>query len=182
MRTGEVADRAGVNVAVGMTGSPTLLVDGTDPFAVPGLVASVSCRLYLGQTGAATGAPSVAQLRAVLAGPPPATPAGGGLTLAGWRAAETGGRQAALPPGLPRLHQAVLRHFLGEGHAPDRAWMQEQAARLGLDPGTAIRQLTAADLVHLGRNGVVSVAYPFSGVPSGHRVQVAGGRRCGRCA
>ena len=30
-----------------MTGSPTLLVDGADPFARPGQPPSISCRLYL---------------------------------------------------------------------------------------------------------------------------------------
>ena len=160
-------------VAVGMTGSPTLLIDGTDPFAVPGSSASMSCRLYLDETGAPTGSPSVAQLRAVLAGQTPATTASDGLTLAGWRA--TGGRQALLPGALRGLHQGVLRHFLTHGQAPDRAWIHEQAAGLGLDADRGIRQLTAADLVHLGGDGVVSVAYPFSGRPRGNQVQLAGG-------
>ncbi|QYN19170.1 hypothetical protein [Amycolatopsis sp. DSM 110486] len=31
--------------AVGMTGSPTVLIDGVDPFAEPGLEPSVSCRV-----------------------------------------------------------------------------------------------------------------------------------------
>jgi alkylmercury lyase len=95
------------------------------------------------------------------------------LTLAGWRA--TGGRQALLPGALRGLHQGVLRQFLTHGRAPDRAWIQKQAAGLGLDAARAIQQLTAADLVHLGADGVVSVAYPFSGVPRGHQVQLAGG-------
>jgi hypothetical protein len=48
----------------GMTGSPTLLVDGVDPFAVAGLEPSVSCRLYR----CAGGVPSVAELEAVIIG------------------------------------------------------------------------------------------------------------------
>lgn len=68
----------------------------------------------------------------------------------------------------------MLRHFLAAGDAPDRAWMTEQARGLGLDVDAAIRQLTAVDLVHVDRAGRVTVAYPFSGVTSGHRVQVAG--------
>ncbi|GHI02128.1 hypothetical protein AQI88_18260 [Streptomyces cellostaticus] len=51
---------------LGMTGSPTVLIDGTDPFAVPGAPASVSCRLYCGPDGRADGAPSVADLRRAL--------------------------------------------------------------------------------------------------------------------
>lgn len=37
----------------GMRGSPTVLVNGTDPFAVPGQGASVSCRLYRDENGRA---------------------------------------------------------------------------------------------------------------------------------
>lgn len=47
----------------GMHGSPTILVDGTDPFAEPGEPASMSCRLYRGSNGQVDGAPSVSQLR-----------------------------------------------------------------------------------------------------------------------
>jgi hypothetical protein len=51
---------------LGMTGSPTLLADGADPFARPGLLPSVSCRLYQDQDGRQVAAPSAAQLRVVL--------------------------------------------------------------------------------------------------------------------
>jgi hypothetical protein len=54
---------------LGMTGSPTLLADGVDPFARPGQLPSVSCRLYLdefGRRGPDPSAPSAAQLRAAL--------------------------------------------------------------------------------------------------------------------
>ena len=50
----------------GMRGSPTILVDGTDPFAEPGEPASLSCRLYRDGNGQADGAPSVSQLRQAL--------------------------------------------------------------------------------------------------------------------
>jgi hypothetical protein len=64
--TTEVIDSLGGAARAGMSGSPTLLIDGVDPFARPGQVPSVSCRLYRDETGALTGAPSVAQLRAAL--------------------------------------------------------------------------------------------------------------------
>src|SRR4051794_14140426 len=51
----------------GMTGSPTLLIDGTDPFARPGSEPSLSCRLYPSENGRVEGAPSVDDLRRVLA-------------------------------------------------------------------------------------------------------------------
>jgi len=51
---------------LGMTGSPTLLADGADPFARPGLLPAVSCRLYRDEHDHRVPAPSAAQLRAVL--------------------------------------------------------------------------------------------------------------------
>jgi hypothetical protein len=50
----------------GMTGSPTLLADGTDPFARPGQAPSVSCRLYPDEHGRQGSAPSSDQLRQAL--------------------------------------------------------------------------------------------------------------------
>ena len=41
-----VIDDAGVAAAVGMAGSPTILVDGRDLFGASGLEPSISCRLY----------------------------------------------------------------------------------------------------------------------------------------
>jgi len=60
----------------GMHGSPTLLVDGSDPFAEPGEPASVSCRLYRDGNGQVDGAPSVSQLLQAIdaAGATPAGP------------------------------------------------------------------------------------------------------------
>ena len=49
-----------------MHGSPTLLIDGVDPFAVPGQPPSMSCRLYRDDDGQASGAPSAGQLRQAL--------------------------------------------------------------------------------------------------------------------
>jgi hypothetical protein len=50
----------------GMTGSPTLLVDGMDLFAGAGHQPGISCRLYRDADGRPGPAPSVAQLRGVL--------------------------------------------------------------------------------------------------------------------
>ncbi|MGC4939965.1 hypothetical protein [Kribbella sp. DT2] len=51
----------------GMAGSPTLLIDGTDPFAADGdCGCGVSCRLYRDETGQVAPAPSVDQLRAAI--------------------------------------------------------------------------------------------------------------------
>jgi hypothetical protein len=50
--------------ALGMHGSPTLLIEGCDPFVGPPEV-SLSCRLYQTEDGLC-GSPSVAQLRSAL--------------------------------------------------------------------------------------------------------------------
>lgn len=72
---GRAADVALVEVhdqdqaaARGMTGSPTILLDGTDPFAPPGSAPSVSCRLYRDLDGTVSGTPSEAALRAAIDG------------------------------------------------------------------------------------------------------------------
>ena len=51
---------------LGMTGSPTLLADGADPFARPGQPPSISCRLYPDGHGRHSPAPSASHLRAAL--------------------------------------------------------------------------------------------------------------------
>jgi hypothetical protein len=50
----------------GMRGSPTLLVDGQDPFAGSGSGAVLACRLYPTGEGGLDGAPTVSALRDVL--------------------------------------------------------------------------------------------------------------------
>ena len=63
----EIADEQEAATA-GMHGSPTLLVDGVDPFAAPGQPPSLSCRLYRDAAGQAGPAPPVEALRQALAG------------------------------------------------------------------------------------------------------------------
>lgn len=48
---------------VGFGGSPTILIDGADPFADPAGPAGYACRVYAGDA-----APTVAQLRRALGG------------------------------------------------------------------------------------------------------------------
>jgi len=54
-------------VSLGMRGSPTLLIDGIDPFGAPDQPPNLSCRLYRDDNGSLAGAPSIAQLREALA-------------------------------------------------------------------------------------------------------------------
>ena len=82
------------------------------------------------------------------------------------------GRQARLPGPLRDLHRAVLRRFLATGAPPTARWVRQAAAETGLD-ASAVDELAAADAVHVV-NGVVAVAYPFSGTPTPHRVKLDG--------
>ena len=59
VRTSEEASR------FGMRGSPTILIDGRDPFEAATGFAGLSCRLYVSERGGA-GAPTVEQLIRVL--------------------------------------------------------------------------------------------------------------------
>jgi hypothetical protein len=61
-----IADEREATLA-GMHGSPTLLVNGADPFATPGQPPSLSCRLYRDAPGRTGPAPSVQALRQALA-------------------------------------------------------------------------------------------------------------------
>ena len=59
--------------AQGFAGSPTLLINGTDPFPAPSGVTGLCCRFYRTETGD-DGAPSVTQLVAALRAALPAEP------------------------------------------------------------------------------------------------------------
>jgi hypothetical protein len=61
VRRREVADEREA-VQAGMHGSPTLLINGVDPFAAPGL----ACRLYRDAVGRAAGVPTEEALRRAL--------------------------------------------------------------------------------------------------------------------
>ena len=94
----------------GMRGSPTLLIDGSDPFAGPGDAPGMSCRLYRDEEGRLSGAPSSGQLRqaigqalAVAAGtpaPPATMPIGLGLCWECALRARPGPREGLSPPRL----------------------------------------------------------------------------------
>jgi hypothetical protein len=73
--TRQVISDAREAASAGLHGSPTLLVNGADPFAVPGQRASMSCRLYDNGPGLVEGAPSVARLRQVIGAPAAGDPA-----------------------------------------------------------------------------------------------------------
>ena len=157
----------------GMHGSPTLLIDGRDPFAAPDTPASVSCRLYRGADGRAQGAPSLAELRRVLADPAEAeccpTPAAVSVGRAGR------GRVAPVHGGRRAVHQAVLRGFAQAGTAPDAAALEAAAAPFGVSADRVLAQLAAEDFLTLTADGRIYAAYPFSATPTGVDVELPGG-------
>jgi hypothetical protein len=63
-----VIDDPELAAAAGMHGSPTVLIDGHDPFTAAGIEASVSCRLFPTASGF-DGAPTVEDLVAALSQP-----------------------------------------------------------------------------------------------------------------
>lgn len=84
-------------------------------------------------------------------------------------------RQRGLPAAGRALHQHILRAFAEHGTPPSLADLRPAAKRLGLDLDLALRKLAEADLVHLDGDGVVEVAYPFSGRATGITVQLSDG-------
>lgn len=164
-----VADE-GEAVRWGMNGSPTLLIDGVDPFAEPGQPPGMSCRLYRDEEGRLSGAPSVGQLRQAIE----QAPAGSG-DLAWLDSAGRAGRGRVAPAerGLRAVHQAVLRSFARTGAAPDLPSLASSAAPF--DVAQVLAELADGDFLGLGQPGQITAAYPFSAVPTRHRVRIAGG-------
>ncbi|MFF1676202.1 organomercurial lyase [Streptomyces sp. NPDC058256] len=168
----EVADQDEA-VRLGMSGSPTVLIDGVDPFAVPGAPASVSCRLYRWPDGGAKGAPNVAELRRVLSAADNAAERDIPLFDAAGRAGQ--GRLAPVARGLRSVQQAALRHFATTGDAPEPADLEPAAAPHGRTAAEILGELAAEDFLALDDQSRIRAAYPFSAVPTAHRVRLADG-------
>lgn len=71
--------------ALGMRGSPTLLIDGADPFAPASQPTGLGCRLYRQADGSLGGAPPVDSLRDVLEHRPSLVTCGACLCTSGQR-------------------------------------------------------------------------------------------------
>jgi hypothetical protein len=163
--------------AVGMTGSPTLLIDGTDPFARRGSEPSLSCRLYPSEDGRVQGAPSMDDLRRVLAihqqyddaaDTQCCSSTAGPATLL-----DTRQRAAPIDPAERAVHRAILRAFAATGQPPattelDTVTQPEPALQV-------LRRLHDADVIRLDPTGGIRAAYPFSSVPTRHHVRLATG-------
>jgi Alkylmercury lyase len=85
-------------------------------------------------------------------------------------------RQRTLPPPLRPMHQHILRHFAQHATAPEPARLREWAHQFDLEPEAALDQLVSVDLVEPDpATARLLGAYPFSAIPRGHKVQLAGG-------
>jgi hypothetical protein len=153
----------------GMHGSPTLLIDGADPFAGPGQPPSMSCRLYRDAGGQSSGAPSVSQLRQVIERALAAAAGPGWLDSAG---RDGRGRVAPAERGLRPVHQAVLRSFVQAGTAPAIADLAGYAAPF--EVSQVLGELADGDFLSLDHAGHIVAAYPFSALPTRHQVRIAG--------
>jgi Alkylmercury lyase len=83
-------------------------------------------------------------------------------------------RHAGLTDSERELYFWILRRFATSGR-PNGAETREAAERLGLDVERALETFAREDLVHLDWAGEITVAYPFSGHPTAHRVRFQAG-------
>jgi alkylmercury lyase len=118
----------------GMAGSPTLLINGADPFTTGDRREwGMSCRIYRDERGQPVPVPSLAQLRAV---------------LSAWRT-----RALPLDPTEKRVQQAILRSFAATGHAPDAAELASTIADAGRPADEVLAALHDQDAIRLGSDG-----------------------------
>jgi hypothetical protein len=160
---------------LGMRGSPTVLVDGIDPFGGPGQQASVSCRLYRHRSGRSDGAPSVSELRQAVTNPAGIMP-GTDTDGARWLAALGSGRSGRIAPaarGLRAVHQQVLRSFAATGSPPPGDVLDEAARPF--DTAQVLAELAEGDYLGLDSDGRITAAYPFSATATPHTVRINAG-------
>jgi alkylmercury lyase len=83
-------------------------------------------------------------------------------------------RRAQLTESERELYFWILRQFATDGR-PSSEEVREAAERLGIYAEDGLETLAREDLVHRGSDGEITVAYPFSGRPTAHRVRFPGG-------
>ena len=84
-------------------------------------------------------------------------------------------RRARLTDSERELYFWVLRHFRMAGR-PSGTELRDAAERHGIDADQGLETLAREDLVHRGQDGEITVAYPFSGRPTAHRVRFPDGQ------
>jgi len=70
------------------------------------------------------------------------------------------------------VHQAVLRSFVHTGIAPDMPSLARHAAPF--EVSQVLAELADGDFVCLDDAGQITAAYPFSALPTRHRVRISG--------
>ena len=83
-------------------------------------------------------------------------------------------RRARLTDSERELYFWILRRFAISGR-PSSTEIRKAAHPRGLEVERAFETLAREDLVHRGPDGEITVAYPFSGRPTAHRVRFPGG-------
>lgn len=164
VRVVEIATAAAA-VRAGMRGSPTILIDGEDPFPVGSDEPSLSCRLYE-SAGGLDGSPSVAQLREALSH---VMNEQGDLRL------DKASAVAALSAAGRDVHRAVLDRFAETGRPPTRAELEERARRHDADPQRVLAELVERDVTAFDPAGEIRAAYPYSPTPTAIHVLWDGG-------
>jgi hypothetical protein len=84
-------------------------------------------------------------------------------------------RSARLTGAERELYVWILRSFATDGR-PGSEEVRAAAERLGIDAESAFETLAREDLVHRGSDGEITVAYPFSGRLTAHRIRFPGDR------
>ena len=79
-------------------------------------------------------------------------------------------RSAGLTDAQRKLYFWILRRFASDGR-PSSGEARAAADQLRLDADEALATLSREDLMHRGNDGAITVAYPFSGRPTAHRVR-----------
>jgi hypothetical protein len=166
--------------ALGMSGSPTLLINGVDPFAQgESCECGIACRLYRDENNQIVPAPSVDQLREALSraagreqpeysqGCGTTDLASPGADLSTWRA-----RGLPLEPIERALHQAILRSFAATGLPPSIDDLHRAVGGSRHAVQEMLRKLHDSDAIRLDADGAIVVAYPFSARPTRHRVRI----------
>lgn len=90
----------------------------------------------------------------------------------GWEIKGSGLAEAEM-----ELYRSILRALPETGGPPATEWLRAEAAAPGLDPDAALQALAARDLIVLDMaTREIVGAYPFSGVPTAHRVSIDSAR------
>jgi hypothetical protein len=90
-------------------------------------------------------------------------------------------RGDCLEPAERDFYVWILRQF-ANGEPPSADAIASEAERLQLDVAATRAKFVVEDLIHFDSQGRITVAYPFSGRPTPHRVRIDGRSAYSMCA